>query len=196
MNDLLRQAHPNTLVPGVGAGPFCAHHPGAGPAPSRGQGSVSDSRVSYPSPFVSNSRCRVRMTTAKRLIGVPGAVGRPTIETGPPVSRHSSIQSSSLGQPVPCEYLASYGRWSDLVHQHGWRPVIKRPAMRPSCWDCHNCLNITGAVGRVYGEPYDQGKLEANRACTRRRCLISCASLVVGRKGMEGLQRFQPGDRV
>lgn len=52
--------------------------------------------------------------------------------------------------------------------------------------------NSTGAICPVFGEPYDQGKFEPNRACTRCPYLTSCVSLVVGRKGIEGLQRFQP----
>lgn len=52
--------------------------------------------------------------------------------------------------------------------------------------------NSTGAICPVFGEPYDQGKFEPNRACTRCPYLTSCVSLVVGRKWIEGLQRFQP----
>lgn len=106
MNDLLRQAHPNTLVPGGGRDPFCAHQMRQAqfwPAPSRAGLGVSDSHVSPLSLSVANSRCHMRMTTAKRLIGVPGAVGRPRDETGPRLAarKHSSIQCSSLGEPVP-----------------------------------------------------------------------------------------------
>lgn len=200
MNDLLRQAHPNTLVPGGGRAPF---------APTKcdsricnlaqaAQGRASLIHRSLFTVPLAGERCRVRMTMVKRLIVVPSAARRPRDETVPSfgASKHSSIQCSLLGEPVPASCLALCGRWPGLVLQHGSRPVLKWPAKRLPGWTAAVVRLLLARYIFMFGDPYDQGKFEPNRACTRRRYLTSCASLVVGRKVIEGLQRFQPEHHV
>lgn len=198
MTDLLRQAHPNTLVPGGGRDPFCAPiRAGAITTwPKLAQGWVSLIDTSAFSPFA-NSRRRVRMTTVKRLIGVPGAARRPREETGP-VSGHSSSQAFSAHLSVSPSPRLPCLLWA-LIRPHC--SVRFAAGVQVACdaamgLDRRSCPNSTGAICPVFGETYDQGKFEANRACTRRRYLTSCVSLAVGSKEMEGLQRFQPEHRV
>lgn len=123
MNDLLTQAHPNALVPGADAGARFAPISMRRTRGTQPRRAVWVSLIHEPllvPPLSRQTADIVWDDDGQKANWGSRRGGKAEKRDGGPSRGTQAFRAHTFGQTVPREYLASCGRWPDLVLQHGW----------------------------------------------------------------------------